>query len=276
MKSLFRFIARFHVAFLFVMMEILCLTLLVQNNNYQKSVFLNSSNSIVGNLFSGYNSVREYLSLTKVNDNLNLENARLNNVLLHSSLSNADNYRLVNDSIYHQQYVYRSAKLIRVSVNKQLNYFSINKGSIHGIAKEMAVVSTKGLVGLVKNTSKHFSTIIPLINSHLKVSARIKKNNYYGSLSWDGLDYRKMKLHEIPSHVNINIGDTIITSGYSAIFPEGVLIGVVDDFVLASGGIFYDISVLLSVDYKQVSYVHVIGNLMKQERLNLEKQELND
>lgn len=276
MRSLFRFIARFHVAFLFVILEILCLIILVQNNNYQKSVFLNSSNSLVGNLFTGYNSVREYLSLTKVNDNLNLENARLNNILLHSSLSNKDIYQSVNDSIYSQQYRYRSAKLIRVSVNKQLNYFSIDKGELHGISKEMAVVSTNGLVGLVKNTSSHFSTIIPLINSHLKVSARIKKNNYYGSLSWDGLDYRKMKLYEIPSHVNINVGDTIITSGYSAIFPEGVLIGTVDEFSLASGGVFYDISVLLSVDFKQVSYVHVIGNLMKEERLNIENKEVND
>ena len=134
----------------------------------------------------------------------------------------------------------------------------------------MAVISTNGIVGIVKNVSNNFSTVISILNTSLRVSAKIKKNDYFGSLSWNGINYTKAQLDEIPFHVKISVGDTIITSGYSAIFPEGNLIGTISDFDVKQGGNFYSIPVNLSTDFKNLSYVYIISDFLKKEQINLE------
>lgn len=270
MKNLIRFIVRFHFTILFIILEVICIALVVGNNNYQKAKFLNSSNAISGGIYNSISSIGDYLSLARVNEELAKENARLHNLLEESyKLSVDSSFRFV-DSLYQQEYIYRWARVINNSVNKQLNYITLNKGSLQGIAPEMAVITDKGIVGMVLSVSKNYSTVISLLNHRLNVSAKIQKNNYYGPLSWDGKDYRKVKLSHIPSHVDVAPGDTIVTSGYSSIFPEGKLIGTVADVKSTTGGNFHDISVDLSVDFRQLSYVEVIGDLMKQERLELE------
>jgi rod shape-determining protein MreC len=272
MKNLLHFIVRFHFTILFIVFEIFCLLLLVNYNNYQKSQFLNSSNAISGGIFEKVSSVTDYLSLARTNEELNRENVRLRN-LLHSSYKlSADSSFAFTDTIYKQQYIYRTAKIINNSVNKQLNYITLNKGKIHGIEREMAVVTDNGVVGVVKSVSDNFSSVISLLNNRLRVSAKLKGNNYHGSLIWDGVDYKKAMLKDIPFHVNIAKGDTIVTSGFSAIFPEGVQLGVVDEVLSSSGSNFQNIKVLLSNDFKSLSYVKVVGDLMKEERLQLEEE----
>ena len=150
------------------------------------------------------------------------------------------------------------------------------EGLITQVEKEMGVVSPHGIVGIVKNVSKNYCSVISILNSSLKISAKIKKNQYFGSLSWSGIHYNQAILSEIPSHVKLDIGDTIITSGYSTIFPEGEIIGVITEFEQKKGGDFYEITVQLSTNFKNLSYVHIIGNLLKEEQLQLEKQTIDD
>ncbi|RKE03546.1 rod shape-determining protein MreC [Marinifilum flexuosum] len=272
MKNLLHFIVRFHFTILFIVFEIFCLLLLVNYNNYQKSEFLNSSNAISGGIYQKVSSVTDYVSLAKTNEELNRENVRLRN-LLHSSYKlTTDSSFVFLDTIYKQQYIYRTAKIINNSVNKQLNYITLNKGRIHGIEREMAVVTDNGVVGVVKSVSDNFASVISVLNDRLRISAKLKGNNYHGSLIWDGVDYRKAMLKDIPFHVKIAKGDTIVTSGYSAIFPEGLQLGVVDEVMTSSGSNFQNIKILLSNDFKSLSYVKVVGDLMKEERLKLEEE----
>ncbi|MGQ1908769.1 rod shape-determining protein MreC [Marinifilum sp. RC60d5] len=271
MKNLLHFIVRFHFTILFVAFELVCMLMLVNYNNYQKSQFLNSSNAISGDVYEKVSSITDYLSLVKTNEELSKENVRLSNLLPSSYLFSADSSFLYKDTLYQQQYIYRSAKIINNSVNKQLNYITLNKGRVNGIEPDMGVVTANGVVGVVKSVSENYSSVISLLNSRLKVSAMIKKNNYFGSLSWNGKDYRKARLLDIPFHVKVRKGDTIVTSGFSSTFPEGLLLGVIDKVITSSGSNFQEVEVLLSNDFKSLSYVKVIGYLMKNERLELEE-----
>lgn len=271
MKNLIHLIVRFHFTILFLLFEIICLILIVNYNNYQKSTFINSNNSISGNIYRKVSSITDYLSLAKTNEELSRENARLNNLMFDSFKEASDSSYLFKDSVYQQQYIYREAKIINNTVNKHLNYITLDKGSLHGIEPEMAVITPNGVVGVVKGVSKNYSSVISLLNSRLKVSAKLKKNTYYGSLSWDGKNYRRAKLSQIPFHVPVQIGDTVVTNSFSAIFPEGVMLGTVDEILPTAGSNFQEIMVLLSNDFKSLSYVYVVGDLFKKERLELEK-----
>jgi len=271
MKNLLHFIVRFHFTILFIVFELFCLLLLVNYNNYQKSQFLNSSNAISGGIYQKVSSVTDYLALAETNEELSRENARLNNLLGSSFKLSVDSSFVYSDTLYRQQYIYRTAKIINNSVNKQLNYITLNKGRIHGIESDMGVVTANGVVGVVKSVSENYSSVISLLNSRIKISAKIKKNDYFGSLSWDGKDYRKALLLDIPFHVQVQKGDTIVTSGFSSTFPEGLTLGVIDEVLTSSGSNFQEVKVLLSNDFKSLSYVKVIGDLMKEERIELEE-----
>ncbi len=249
-----------------------CFLLIVNNNNYHKTIFLNSNNALSGGIYNKVTSFSDYIRLTEINDQLSKENTQLHNLLSENYKLTADSFFFFEDSLFKQQYVYRSAKVINNSINKQRNYITLNKGRKHGIKPEMGVIANNGVVGIVKSVSDNYSTVLSLLNSRLKISAKIKKNNHHGSLYWDGKDYRRAKLIEIPSHVNINVGDTITTSSFSSVFPEGILIGTADKILPSSGGNFREIIVLLSNDFNQLAYVDVIGDLLKNERLELEKE----
>ena len=272
MKNLLQIIVRFHFTILFLIIELVCLLLIVNNNNYHKTVFLNSNNAISGGIYEKVTSFSGYIRLTEINDKLSSENTLLHNLLAENYKLSADSFFYYEDSLFKQQYVYRSAKIINNSINKQRNYITLDKGRNQGIKPEMGVITSNGAIGIIKSVSDNYSTVLSLLNSRLKISAKIKKNNHHGSLYWDGKDYRKARLTEIPSHVDINVGDTIITSSYSSVFPEGVLLGTADEILPTTGGNFREIIVLLSNDFNQLSYVNVIGDLLKKERIELETE----
>lgn len=272
MKNLLQIIVRFHFTILFLIIELVCFLLIVNNNNYHKTVFLNSNNAISGGIYNRVNSFSDYVRLTKINDQLSNENTLLHNLLSENYKLSADSFFFYEDTLFKQQYVYRSAKVINNSINKQRNYITLNKGRNQGIQPEMGVVANNGVIGIVKSVSDNYSTVLSLLNSRLKISAKIKKNNHHGSFYWDGKDYRKARLIEIPSHVDIKIGDTITTSSFSSVFPEGILLGTADEVLPSTGGNFREVIVLLSNDFNQISYVDVIGDLLKNERLELEKE----
>jgi len=174
-----------------------------------------------------------------------------------------------------RKYTYIPAQVISNSVNKQYNFVTIDRGSNHGIKPEMAVISPRGVVGVVYSVSANYATVISLLNRDFMLSVKIRKNNYFGPLAWEGINPEIASLTEIPYHVNVQKGDTIVTSGYSTIFPEGLLVGVVSDFQIEKSN-FYRINVELSEKFRQLTYVYVINNLLSDEQINLEEQLSND
>jgi rod shape-determining protein MreC len=270
MRSLLNFLARHNNLIIFIILEGIAIYLLVTGNNYQNARFINGIRGLTTGIEKKFNDTRNYLNLRDINENLAAENVALKNSI--GRLIKKDNalFFSVTDSIYSQQYVHTSGEVIDNSINRQKNFFVINKGEREGIRVDMAVTSGNSVTGVIVGCSNNFSVAMSLLNLDFKVSSRIKSNGYFGSLSWDGRDYRYARLNEIPQHVSINVGDTIETTGYSAIFPEGVMIGTVSDYEKI-GGDFYRIIVLLTTDFKKLHFVDIISNMKKTEQLELEK-----
>lgn len=274
MSSLFRFIQRFHFIILFVLLETFTFMLAVNSNKKKKAIVVNSANVISGTIYEQVNSYREYFNLKKENQLLMEDNIHLRNQLLSSYLHDTSLFHLIHDTFYIQQYSYIDAKVIKNSIFLQKNFITIDKGKRQGIDEDIAVINPEGVVGIIIKSSENFSIAASLLNTNLGISAKIKKNGYYGSIIWDGSDYKKAILKDIPNHVAIETGDTIVTSGYSAIFPEGILIGTISEFEKNSKDNFFTIKVNLSVDFKNVENVYLIKNLLRKEQLLLEEQTL--
>ncbi len=271
MNNLFRFIIRHYIIILFALLESLSLYILVQNNNFHRAKILNIGYEISGAIYNKYNEFTEYFFLKDENLKLSEENSHLRNLLYSSFKTDTIFLNHTKDSLRHQQYSYISAKVVHNSVNMQNNFIVIDKGRKHGIKEEMAVISPNGIVGIIKNVGDNFSTVISLLNSNLRVSAKVKRNGYFGSIIWDGRSYNKVVLNEIPVHIKIRKNDTIVTSGYSTIFPEGILVGKLEEFSFKGGDNFYTTKVALSTDFKSLNYVYVVRNMMKDEVQNLNK-----
>ena len=269
MQNLLRFFLRYHFTILFILIEALALLLLLQNNNYQNTRFVKFTRNLKGNIYNQTMQVEQYLNLREKNQLLVSENEYLRNYIESNLDNQPDTFRLQTDTIYNQQFYHLSARVINNSVNKMHNYITLDKGLNDGVKPEMGVISGEGVVGVVRGVSDHFSTAISLLNSELRVSAKLGKSGYYGPLNWTGRDYRYAKLMDIPLHADVNEGDSVITSGYSAIFPEGILLGYVEDYE-EKGGRFYEVDVKLSTDFKKLSHVYVVKNLMREEQDSLE------
>ncbi len=286
MKTLLKFFITYGIYFIFVLLEIGSLILVVNNNHFQRSVFLTSCNSFSATLYKYNHRVIDFFSLIQVNKELAAEN-----VDLRIELVKAQNtlVSLAQDSLSfnsfpsnpEMNYSFYSARVINNSTNKLLNYITLNRGKKDGIEREMSVVNPQGVVGIVKAVSNHFSVVMPLLNSQAQMSCKIKEKHNssdiivgavkdIGSLKWDGLDYRYASLMQVPRHVEISKGDTIVTSGYSDFFPEGILVGTIADFEKSSDDNYYKIKVRLSVNFKTVSYVQVIDYKHRKEQNELE------
>jgi len=282
MRNLFNLLFKFHFILLFVLLETISFSMIVTYNNYQRANFLGSSNIFTGSVFDWFSSYTQYLNLRKVNIRLAEENAllrtQLQNYLVKSNYGNS----LLKDSLYlpsisidslkRANYFFTTARVINNSINQQHNFITINKGRSHGIKNDMGVIANGQVVGLVINVSEHFSTVISLLNSRWKLSGKIKSNDYFGSISWNGRDYRKVSLNEIPYHVPVQKGDTIVTTGYSSSFPEGLVLGTISDFSIGSGSNFYQIEVTVAADFKNLVMVGLVENKQKNEINQLESK----
>ncbi len=257
---------------LFIFLEVISLVFVFNYNSFQRSKFLNSSNRISAGFYNSVSSVLQYFELGKVNEQLSAENARLHTLLQFSfpdtsDFTQSEAYRkLAEDSLF----AFTPAKIINNSVNKQQNYLTLNKGRKDGVEPDQGIISTDGIVGVVTAVSESFSMGLSLLNPRWNVSAKLKESGFYGSLAWSGEDYQFADLLEIPFHVEIAVGDSVVTSGYSAIFPEGLMIGVIEDFSQPEGENYYKIKVRLSTNFKSIRHVEVIENRKKEELEQLE------
>lgn len=277
MRNLIRFIEKNAILFLFLILEGFAFYLLFQNHNFHRASFLNSTNKISGGIYAQYSEFTDYLNLKEVNLQLAKENERLRELQINSYEKLFGPNFLINDTIYQQQYLYTKAKIINNSVNKQNNYLTLNIGSKNGVKNGMGVVAPNGVVGIVQNVSPHFSTVVSLLHGSSKISVKLKKTNYFGSMQWDGKDYRQGILYDIPKHVELSIGDTVVTSGYSSTFPANITVATIADFNQPKGDNFYNIKLNFSMDFKNLSYVYVVKNIRSTEQKELEekREEIN-
>lgn len=243
---------------------------MVQGSNYQRSKLIGLNRELTGYVFSKVDGAREYFFLKQVNHQLAEENLNLRNKLDILS-SKADTTLVISEDLESFRYFYVPSRIVHNSVYKQYNFITLDKGKKDGVFKDMGVISEQGLVGIVLESSKNFATVIPILNRDFRLSVKIKSNNYAGILQWEGDSPLYAMLSEIPFHVDVTEGDTILTSGFSSIFPEGIEVGHIESFVLEKGN-FYDIKVKLSTDFQQLFHVNVIRNFRQEEQLNLEEQ----
>lgn len=223
-------------------------------------------------MYNFYGNITEYFSLKKANSQLATENAELLKKQLFSFIVTDNKTYTVDDTLYRQQYHFITAKVISNSTNRINNYITLNKGYNSGIKKNMGVITTNGIVGIVKDVSANFSSVTSVLHSKSKISAKLKKGNNIGTIIWNGGDYTFVTLKDVPTHVKILPGDTVISSGYSLMFPEGIPIGKVHGFTVNKSKDFYEIQVKLFLDINNISYVYVVNNLLKEELSELEKK----
>ncbi|MEQ8908983.1 MAG: rod shape-determining protein MreC [Vicingaceae bacterium] len=272
MRNLIRFINKYSFFFLFLIFEALAFYLLFRHNHFQQAAFLNSTNVLAGGLYSQYSELTDYLKLKEVNDNLSQENKRLR-----SSKQKAfhklygPNY-LIDDTLYKRQYLYTKAKVINNSVNKQNNYLTLSVGSLNGVKEGMGVLSPNGIAGVVNQVSQHYSTVLSVLHSRAKISVKLAHTNYFGSLQWNGENHQMGELKDIPNHVSIKVGDTVLSSGYSATFPADLVVATIESFEKIEGENFYKIKVLFTSDFKNLSQVYVVKNIRKSEQIELEEK----
>ena len=276
MRSLFRFLLRNYFVMMFLALEAISFSLMVSLNNYQRVAFVNSSNDLVGTLYERFSHLDDYFSLSRTNARLAAENASLRKQL-QFRIMNQEKYPVNRpDTVEAPAYYFASAKVISNSVNKQFNYITLNKGSRQGIKPDMGIISADGVVGVITNVSPNYSTGLSILNKRLSIPAKINKNNYFGALVWDGEHSNTADLKEIPFHIIVNVGDTVVTSGYSSIFPEGIMIGTISKFDVEGGTNFYNIKVELSTNFRTLKYVEVVKNTRQAELKTLETNNVGE
>lgn len=272
MEKLFYFFYQYRAFFTFLVLELFAAWLIVENNQYQSTKFFNSSNHLAANIISTTQGIKEYFSLRSINAELAAENANLRTKLeqRNQSLYSLE-IREIKDPAIINRFDYVSAKVINNSIERFKNFITINKGERDGIEPGMAVISAAGAVGKVKSVSDHYAVLISLLNTDEFTSCVIKRTKHFGSVNWDGRDPLYSQLNFIPRHANPAIGDTIVTSGFNAVFPEGVLVGVIEEVNLGPEAQFFDIKVKLAQDFSRLAFVEVVRSNLLDEKDSLEQ-----
>lgn len=270
MRAFFDFIARYSAVFVFLLLTIVSSIMLFSGNSYQQAVYLTSSGRVVSTIYSASHGVTGYFHLRSVNDDLNqrLADLELENANLRRALQDASE-RLYADTVTIapplDQYRFIVARVINNSLVHPQNYITINRGAADGITPEMGVVDQNGVVGIVDVVGPYASRVISLLNSDLRLSCKVKGSDAFGSLVWDGKSPQYAVLEELPRHVPFAPGDTIVTSGYSVVFPEGIPVGTIVEQHRDADDNFYSLKIRLTTDFATLSTVHLIENFQKQE-----------
>lgn len=274
MNNLLTFLAKHNHWLLFVVLEVMSLALLFQFNSYQGSVWFTSANVVTGKFYEINSSVESFISMGKLNEQLTMRNVYLERQVKYLSemleRDNSDSTLLRSTQVQLlSQYKLIPAKVVSNSINKQDNLITIDKGSLDGIRPDMGVVSGNGIVGVVYLVSPYYSMIIPVLNSHSNISVMIENRGYFGVLHWEGGDSKMAFVDDIPRHARFNGGDNIVTSGYSALFPPGILVGKVHRTYNSPDGMSYRLRINLATDFSNLRDVCVINDAKLQERINL-------
>lgn len=274
MRNLLEFLAKYNHWFVFLILEVVSMVLLFQYNSYQGSAWFSSANAVTGKLYEWDENVETFFSLTKVNQELTQRNAYLEQEV--QKLSDSLVSVTKDSSIYHRDqfallrnYRLIPAKVVANSVDKPGNLMTIDKGSADGIHKDMGVISGTGVVGIVYLVAEHYAIVIPVLNTKSNISCMIQNRGYFGYLRWKGGVSDLAYLEEVPRHAHFKLGDYVVTSGYSAVFPPGVRVGRILHVFNSADGLSYRVQLRLSTDFARLRDVCVIDDTAMKERLEI-------
>lgn len=274
MRNLLEFLAKYNHWFVFLILEVVSMVLLFQYNSYQGSAWFSSANAVTGKLYEWDANVETFFSLTKVNQELTQRNAYLEQEV--QKLSDSLVCVTKDSSIYHRDQFallrnYRPipAKVVANSIDKPGNLMTIDKGSADGIHKDMGVISGTGVVGIVYLVAEHYAIVIPVLNTKSNISCMIQNRGYFGYLRWKGGVSDLAYLEEVPRHAHFKLGDYVVTSGYSAVFPPGVRVGRILHVFNSADGLSYRVQLRLSTDFARLRDVCVIDDAAMKERLEI-------
>lgn len=277
MRNLLNFFLKYNYWFLFILLEVISFALLFRFNNYQGSAFFTSSNQVAGMAYEAANNVTGYFHLKSINDDLvqknvelELQMERLRSALMELTSDSTGLERMQSDALKGYD-IYR-ANVINNSLTHVDNYITLDKGENDGIRSEMGVINGSGVVGIVYHTSANYSVVIPILNSKSSISCKIKRSDYFGFLKWDGGSSEYATVKDMPRHSLFSLGDTIVTSGHSAVFPGGIPIGTVEDMSDSHDGLSYLLKVKLFTDFGRLNDVRVIAQKGQEEQLELEQK----
>lgn len=265
MQQLIYFFQKYKYFLFFLLLQFVALFFTINNNSFHKSKFISSANTVTGGLYDKSSQISNYFNLKTQNEDLILENKNLKN-LLEKFTSNLDSVvpiSIIDTVQYNQKYTYTTAKIIANNYHSYNNFITINRGSLQGVKKEMAVVNNKGIIGITDDSSNSYARVQSILNSNSKINARLKNSSHFGTLIWNGKDYNTVQLEDLPRQALIKLGDTIITGGKSTIFPEGILVGTIKKINSQNNNISIDIQ--LFNDMGAIRNVYVITHLDKQE-----------
>ena len=278
MNNLLNFFLKHSAWFVFVAYLVLSVVLLLRDNPYHQSVYLTSANAVSARVYEVMSTATGYLHLRDINDDLQRRNALLENEVIALRGEVADLRMLLADSVeVHvgaDQFDFVMARVISNSIAQTNNYITINRGSLDGVKAEMGVVDQNGVVGVVNVVGPHAARVISLLNPDFRMSAMLRGSNYFGSLVWDGKDARYAVLEDLPKYVKYEQGDTVVSSGYSTMFPKGLIIGTVAGPTNNTGENFMSLRIRLTTNFNQLSDVRVITNFMAEELDALEADSL--
>lgn len=274
MRNLLEFLAKYNHWFVFLILEVVSMVLLFQYNSYQGSAWFSSANAVTGKLYEWDANVETFFSLTKVNQELTQRNAYLEQEV--QKLSDSLVSVTKDSSIYHRDqfallrnYRLIPAKVVANSIDKPGNLMTIDKGSADGIHKDMGVISGTGVVGIVYLVAEHYAVVIPVLNTKSNISCMIQNRGYFGYLRWKGGVSDLAYLEEVPRHAHFKLGDYVVTSGYSAVFPPGVRVGRILHVFNSADGLSYRVQLRLSTDFARLRDVCVIDDAAMKERLEI-------
>jgi rod shape-determining protein MreC len=262
MQNFFLFFIRFKVFWVFFLFEVLAIVLVFNGNDYHRAAFINSANNVTGGLYQSASDIGQYFHLKKVNRDLQEENAKLRTELSDTDYvkHNADTITVQDTAAkYKGRYLYIAADVIGNSTARRNNYLILNAGSKDGVTRQCGVISDKGVVGIVLDVSDHFCTVISLLNSNTHISVKIDTSNSAGTLTWNGHDPQYAQVDDINKHVKVEAGQTLSTSGFNSIFPRGIAVGTIQDYMVE--GNFNRINISLSTPFETLRYVYIVKNL---------------
>lgn len=266
MRNLLRLVRKFSFILVFIFLEVFAYVLLTRKNHFHEVALLNSTNGITGTAFSMYGNVRHYFLLQHENDLLKEENARLRQQLLTSYKKVYKFQTLRGDTTLEQAFQFIPARVINNSVLNANNYFTLDIGSRYGVYVDMGVISPSGIAGVVKGVSANFAVCISVLNTTInKFSVKVQKSGEDGILEWQGKNAYTATVRNIPTNVDLSVGDTIVTRGFSHIFPEDIMVGTVEDFNVDPKDGFYVITIRLSTNFHKLSDVYVVDYKYKKE-----------
>ncbi len=278
MRKLIQFFVRHSSVFVYLCYAVLCLILLFGFNPYQQSVYFSSASRIAGSLYSFSGAVTGYFGLQKANNELLAQNGKLQNEL--AVLRNALARYQAEDSLSRISVPAVTgdttnmiiARVINNSIARKNNYITIDKGSRDGVFPEMGIVDQNGVVGVVSSASSGYAVALSLLNPNLRISCKVKNTHYIGSLVWSGEDVHYAGLEELPEYMTVNVGDTIVTSGYSGAFPEGLVVGYVEDTRRVKKNNFYVLTIRLAADFSSLNFVRAVDHRKSVEQTQIEEE----